>query len=122
LHRRAGYCTEINTGGFPLMPRQCTCGGLIRQHELTGDREAWTCGACGRYCVIDRAAGREQSGLLIEKDCVLSQDIVYTDEVNAGGIDESRPLNEGLLPGEPGRAASTESNSLRGFAFQDGVL
>jgi hypothetical protein len=36
------------------MPRQCHCGGLIRQHELTGNREAWTCGACKRYGVIER--------------------------------------------------------------------
>ena len=29
--------------------RQCKCGGQIRQHQLTGNREAWTCNACGRY-------------------------------------------------------------------------
>jgi hypothetical protein len=36
------------------MTRQCTCGGIIRQHELVGDREAWTCNACGRYGAIER--------------------------------------------------------------------
>lgn len=36
------------------MTRQCTCGGIIRQHQLTGEREAWTCGACGRYGAIQR--------------------------------------------------------------------
>lgn len=29
--------------------RQCQCGGTIRTHRLTNDREAWTCNACGRY-------------------------------------------------------------------------
>ena len=34
--------------------RQCKCGGIIRQHQLTGDREAWTCNACGRYEAVQR--------------------------------------------------------------------
>ena len=34
--------------------RVCQCGGTIRQHELTRNREAWTCGACGRYQAIAR--------------------------------------------------------------------
>jgi hypothetical protein len=63
------------------MPRQCTCGGLIRQHPLIGNREAWTCGACKRYCVIDRAAGRASIDELEKKDCVPVQ-FGYTDEVN----------------------------------------
>jgi hypothetical protein len=108
----------LDQGG--VMPRQCTCGGLIRQHELTGSREAWTCGGCGRYCVIDRAAGRVQSQPLIKKDCEPVQ-FGYTDEVNAGGTDE-RASCEALSPGQPGRAASTESDSQEAFAFQDGVL
>lgn len=29
--------------------RQCQCGGIVRQHQLTGEREAWTCNSCGRY-------------------------------------------------------------------------
>ena len=29
--------------------RQCKCGGLIREHQLTGNRVAWTCNECGRY-------------------------------------------------------------------------
>ena len=33
--------------------RQCKCGGNIRQHQLTNNREAWTCNACKRYEVID---------------------------------------------------------------------
>lgn len=33
--------------------RQCKCGGQIRQHQLTNNREAWTCNTCGRYEVID---------------------------------------------------------------------
>jgi hypothetical protein len=36
------------------MTRQCTCGGIIRQHQLTGEREAWTCNACGKYSAIRR--------------------------------------------------------------------
>jgi len=34
--------------------RACKCGGTIRQHPLTRNREAWTCNACGRYEVIQR--------------------------------------------------------------------
>ena len=30
----------------------CKCGGGIRQHALTGGREAWTCNGCGRYEVF----------------------------------------------------------------------
>jgi len=36
--------------------RVCKCGGHIRQHELTKNREAWTCNECGRYEVISRDA------------------------------------------------------------------
>ena len=32
--------------------RQCKCGGQIRQHQLTNNREAWTCNDCGRYEVV----------------------------------------------------------------------
>lgn len=31
------------------MARQCKCGGTIRTHQLTGNREAWSCSQCGRY-------------------------------------------------------------------------
>lgn len=34
--------------------RACKCGGVIRQHQLTRNREAWTCNACGRYEAIQR--------------------------------------------------------------------
>jgi hypothetical protein len=33
--------------------RVCKCGGTIRQHGLTNNREAWTCNACGRYEVLE---------------------------------------------------------------------
>ena len=33
--------------------RQCKCGGVIRQHQLVNNREAWTCNACGRYEVVE---------------------------------------------------------------------
>lgn len=32
--------------------RICQCGGHIRTHPLTAGRDAWTCGACGRYEVV----------------------------------------------------------------------
>jgi phage regulator Rha-like protein len=39
--------------GIPLVcARQCQCGGIIREHQLTGDRYAWTCGGCGRYQIF----------------------------------------------------------------------
>jgi ribosomal protein L32 len=34
--------------------RACKCGGLIRQHHLTMNRDAWTCNSCGRYEVVSR--------------------------------------------------------------------
>jgi hypothetical protein len=34
--------------------RQCKCGGLVKEHQLARSREAWTCGECGRYEVIER--------------------------------------------------------------------
>ena len=37
--------------------RQCQCGGLIRVHDLTGNRQVWTCNSCGR---------REMFGSLVE--------------------------------------------------------
>ena len=33
--------------------RVCKCGGLIRQHQLVNNREAWTCNACGRYEALE---------------------------------------------------------------------
>lgn len=33
--------------------RVCPCGGTVRQHGLTKNREAWTCNACGRYEVLE---------------------------------------------------------------------
>lgn len=29
--------------------RQCQCGGVQREHELTDGRTAYTCAQCGRY-------------------------------------------------------------------------
>lgn len=31
------------------MARQCQCGGLVSQVELTNGRERWSCSSCGRY-------------------------------------------------------------------------
>lgn len=33
--------------------RICKCGGVVRQHGLTNNREAWTCNACNRYEIIE---------------------------------------------------------------------
>jgi hypothetical protein len=29
--------------------RQCKCGGIIKQNELTLQRESWHCESCGKY-------------------------------------------------------------------------
>jgi hypothetical protein len=34
--------------------RLCKCGGEVREHELKGDRVAWTCNSCKRYEIIQR--------------------------------------------------------------------
>lgn len=36
------------------MSRQCQCGGVIRSHQLTENREAWSCKDCGRYEAVQR--------------------------------------------------------------------
>jgi hypothetical protein len=41
------------------MSRQCQCGGVIRSHPLTENREAWSCKACGRYEAVQRDAETE---------------------------------------------------------------
>jgi hypothetical protein len=33
--------------------RICKCGGVVRQHQLTNNREAWTCIACKRYEIFE---------------------------------------------------------------------
>jgi len=33
--------------------RICPCGGVLTQHQLTNNREAWTCRSCGRYEVVE---------------------------------------------------------------------
>lgn len=33
--------------------RICPCGGLLTQHPLTNNREAWTCRSCGRYEIVE---------------------------------------------------------------------
>jgi len=32
----------------------CKCGGEVREHELKGDKVAWTCNSCKRYEIIQR--------------------------------------------------------------------
>ena len=33
--------------------RICKCSGIVRQHQLTNNREAWTCNACKRYEIFE---------------------------------------------------------------------
>jgi hypothetical protein len=33
--------------------RLCKCGGEVREHDLIGDRVAWTCNSCKRYEIIE---------------------------------------------------------------------
>ena len=44
--------------------RQCKCGGVIRQHQLVNNREAWTCNACGRYEVVELEKKEDGNGLI----------------------------------------------------------
>lgn len=65
------------------MARQCSCGGIIREHGLTGDRVAWTCSACGRYEIHggdpeNEPVGRMPvddggNGLLFQTGCMYNQ-------------------------------------------------
>ena len=32
------------------------CGGVLSAHQLTGDREAWSCRQCGRYEALQRSS------------------------------------------------------------------
>lgn len=70
--------------------RLCKCGGIVTQHALVRDREAWTCTACGRYSVIQRPQK-------IVVDAPVDGGII--EPVNAGGDDKEEPSSEGLLPG-----------------------
>ena len=40
--------------------RQCQCGGVVRQYQLTNNREAWTCDECGRYEVVEQPPKEEK--------------------------------------------------------------
>ena len=35
--------------------KQCKCGGIVRQHSLANGREAWKCGCCSRYEIVQVA-------------------------------------------------------------------
>lgn len=74
------------------MTRACQCGGIIRQHQLTGEREARTCGTCGRYGAIRRADEPESSAqgqLLDEKDCSCVRDYGTMAESTCGDTETS---------------------------------
>ena len=42
--------------------RQCKCGGLVKEHVLTGNRVAWTCQGCARYEVQDTGKVQTKDG------------------------------------------------------------
>jgi len=65
----------------------CKCGGVVRQHPLVGNREAWTCNECGRYAVIERCAGSD------------------ADKIRPTGTDESAIINQTGRQLEAGRGA-----------------
>lgn len=69
--------------------RQCKCGGIIRQHELTRNRAAWTCGGCGRYEIMDRSESGAHGQLLDEKDCSPIQISPTMDESTCGDTETS---------------------------------
>ena len=48
--------------------RQCSCGGLIREHSLSGNRQIWTCNACGRREMFGAAAEDPKWKWLTEKE------------------------------------------------------
>jgi len=48
--------------------RVCKCGGHIRQHELTKNREAWTCNECGRYEVIAKGESTPDIQIVKKED------------------------------------------------------
>jgi hypothetical protein len=50
------------------MPGQCQCGGKIRQHQLTNNREAWTCNECGRYEVFNNEANQPKGTKMTAHD------------------------------------------------------
>ena len=55
--------------------RICECGGVITQHELVRNREAWTCTSCHRYEVIDRA---KQNNYVVLPTRVSTNEILAT--------------------------------------------
>jgi hypothetical protein len=69
--------------------RQCKCGGLVREHQLTQGRQAWTCGACGRYEIVgaknDPCDGNEDIGQVEGWNAVST-------EVGGYGTDDDRGL------------------------------
>ena len=69
--------------------RQCKCGGMIREHQLTQGRQAWTCSACGRYEIV----GEKNDPRNGDKDTgqVEGWDTLSTDNYQSS-IDDDRGL------------------------------
>lgn len=47
--------------------RQCKCGGQVRQHQLTNNREAWTCNVCERYEIIELEDDEDDEDWIFEQ-------------------------------------------------------
>ena len=46
----------------------CKCGGFISKGVLTGSRERWWCGACGRYEIMYRPKeGQDEERILYKE-------------------------------------------------------
>ena len=43
--------------------RLCSCGGIVKQHEVKAG-QVWNCESCGKYEVVK------------EKECYLNQDLI----------------------------------------------
>lgn len=76
------------------MTRQCTCGGIIRQHQLTGEREAWTCGGCGRYGAIARGGDDMSDGVMLALRAAVN--IARNDGVERIGLLRLRLVDRGF--------------------------
>ena len=104
------------------MSRQCTCGGVLTSHELTGNREAWSCKQCGVYEAIQRstlhsAYSQTQPVNLNSGSCVIDGSTCGDTETNAEPLCmRSQPLNgQGVAaPGaqSQGLCASTSGREL----------
>ena len=48
--------------------RQCQCGDVIRVHDLSGNRQVWTCNSCGRREMFGQVVEAPRWEWLTEKE------------------------------------------------------